>query len=83
MKNEEILYRVKEKVNIIPEIKRWKANWIGNIVHGNCLLKHVIEVTKKRAERRGRRRKQLLIDPVRRCVKFSDFTAMKLQIFVL
>jgi hypothetical protein len=56
------LHSVKEKVNIIPEIKRRKANWIGNILHGSCLLKHVIEVTKKRAERRGRRRKQLLVD---------------------
>jgi hypothetical protein len=36
-------YRVKEDWNILQTIKRRKANWIGHILHRNCLLKHVIE----------------------------------------
>jgi hypothetical protein len=34
--------KVKEKKNFIHTIKQSKANWIGNFVHRNCLLKHVI-----------------------------------------
>jgi hypothetical protein len=41
--NEEVLYRVKEKRNIVHTIKRRKANWIGHVLLTNCLLKHVIE----------------------------------------
>jgi len=41
-----------------------KANWIGYILHRNCLLKQVIEGKIKGemevARRRGRRRKKLL-----------------------
>jgi hypothetical protein len=38
-----------------------KANWIGHILHRNCLLKHVIEgKTEGRIEVTGRRCKQLL-----------------------
>jgi hypothetical protein len=29
--------------SILPAIKRRKANWIGHILRGNCLLKHVIK----------------------------------------
>jgi hypothetical protein len=58
--------RVKEERNIVHTIKRRKANWIGHILRGNCLLKHVIEgKLEGRIEmtgRRGRRRKQLLDD---------------------
>jgi hypothetical protein len=39
----EVLHIVKEERNIIPTIKRRKANWIGHILRRNCLLKHVIE----------------------------------------
>jgi len=39
-----------------------KANWIGLILRINCLLNHFMEEKKKGAGRRGRRRKQLLID---------------------
>jgi hypothetical protein len=67
VRNEEVLYRVKEERHILQRIKRRKANWIGHILRGNCLLKHVIEgKTEARVEvtvRRGiRRRKQLLDD---------------------
>ena len=43
VKNELVLYRVKENRNILHTIKRRKANWIGHIWHRNCLLKHIIE----------------------------------------
>jgi hypothetical protein len=66
VRNEEVLHRVKEERNIVHTIKRRKANWIGHILRGNCLLKHVIEgKLEGRIEmtgRRGRRRKQLLYD---------------------
>jgi hypothetical protein len=66
VRNEEVLHRVKEDRNILHTIKRRKANWIGHILHRNCLLKHVIEgKLEGRIEmtgRRGRRRKQLLDD---------------------
>jgi len=42
VKNEEVLYRVKEEINILHTIKRRKANWIGHILCRNCLLKHII-----------------------------------------
>jgi hypothetical protein len=35
--------RFKEDWNILQTIKRRKANWIGHILHRNCLLKHVVE----------------------------------------
>jgi hypothetical protein len=43
VRNEEVLYRVKEERNIVHTIKRRKANWIGHILRRNCLLKHDIE----------------------------------------
>jgi hypothetical protein len=43
VRNEEVLYRVKEERNILHTIKGRKANWIGHVLHRNCLLKHVIE----------------------------------------
>ena len=66
VKNEKVLHTVKEERNIVRVIKRRKANWIGHILHRNCLLKCVIEEKiEERTEatgRRGRRRKQLLDD---------------------
>jgi hypothetical protein len=66
VRNEEVLHRVKEERNIVHTIKRRKANWIGHILRRNCLLKRVIEgKLEGRIEmtgRRGRRRKQLLVD---------------------
>jgi hypothetical protein len=62
----EVLHRVKEERNILQKIKRRKANWIGHILHRNCLLKHVIEGKIegriKMTGRQGRRHKQLLDD---------------------
>ena len=51
---------------ILHEIRKRRANWIGHILHGNCLLKQVIEEKMKGemevTRRRGRRRKKLLDD---------------------
>jgi len=62
----EVLLKVKEQRNILREISKRKANWIGHILRRNCLLQRVIrgkikggiEVT----GRRGRRRRKLLDD---------------------
>ena len=66
MRNGEALLRVSEQMNILQEIRKRKANWIGHILHRNCLLKQVIEVKIKGkievTRRRGRRRKKLLDD---------------------
>ena len=65
MRNE-VSLRVKEKTNILKEISKQKANWIGHILRRNCLLQRVIEGnTKVGIEvtgRRGRKRKKLLDD---------------------
>ena len=61
-----MLLRVNEQRNILHEIRKRKANWIGHIFRRNCLLKQVIEgKTKGEMEvtrRRGRRRKKLVDD---------------------
>ena len=66
VRNEEVLFRVNEQRNILHEIRKRKANWIGHILLRNCLLQQVIEgkikgqIEVKR--RRGRRREKLLDD---------------------
>ena len=66
VRNEEVLLRVKEQRNILHEISKRKANWIGHILRRNCLLQRGIEgKIKGRIEvtgRRGRRRRKLLED---------------------
>jgi len=63
-RNEEVLLRVKEQRNILHDISKRKANWIGHILRRNCLLQQVIErKIKGRIEvkgRRGRRRMKVL-----------------------
>jgi hypothetical protein len=64
VRNENVLLRVKEQINILHEIRKRKANWIGHILRRNCLLQRVtegkiqggIEVT----GRQGRKRRKLL-----------------------
>jgi len=61
------LFRVgKERRNILHEIRKRKANWIGHILRRNCLLQRVIEGKIKGGievtGRRGRRRRKLLYD---------------------
>ena len=43
VKNEEVLLSVNEQRNILHEIIKRKANWIGRILCRNSLLKQVIE----------------------------------------
>jgi hypothetical protein len=63
VKNEEILLRVKEQRNILHEISKQMANWIGHILHRNFLLQRIIkEKIKGGIEvtgRQGRRRRKL------------------------
>ena len=53
-------------MNILHEIRKRKANWIGHILRRNCLLQRVIEEKIKGGievtGRRGRRRRRLLDD---------------------
>ena len=66
VRNEDVLLRVKEQRNILHEIRKHKANWIGHILRRNYILQRVtegkiqggIEV----AGRQGRRRMKLLDD---------------------
>jgi ribosomal 50S subunit-associated protein YjgA (DUF615 family) len=57
---------VKQQRNILHEIRKRKANWIGHILRRNCLLQEAIEgKIKGRIEvtrKRGRRHKKLLDD---------------------
>jgi len=43
VRNEELLLRVNEQRNILHEISKRKANWIGQLLRRNCLLQRVIE----------------------------------------
>jgi hypothetical protein len=58
--------RVKEQRNILHEISKRTANWIGHILHRKCLLQQVIEGKRNGGievtGRRGRRRRKLLDD---------------------
>ena len=43
VRNGDVLLRVKEQRNILHEIRKRKANWIGHILRRNCLLQPVTE----------------------------------------
>jgi hypothetical protein len=74
VRNEEVLVRVKEQGNILPEIRKRKDNWIGHILRRNCLLRQVtegkikgwIEVIGRRGRRRRKRRRRKLLDDLRK-----------------
>jgi len=55
-----VLLRVNEQRNILREIRKRKANWIGHILRRNCLLNQVIEGKIKGDMEVARRRKKLL-----------------------
>jgi hypothetical protein len=61
-----VLLRVKEQRNILHEIRKQKANWIGHILRIHCLLQQVVEGKIKGGievkARRGRRHRKLLDD---------------------
>jgi len=42
VRNEEVSHRDKDEGNVVQNVKRRKANWIGHILSRNCLLRHVI-----------------------------------------
>ena len=64
---EEVLHTVKEERNIIRAIKRRKANCIGNILHTNCIWKHIIEgkIERRIEVKEGRRRRCKQLDDVK------------------
>jgi len=70
VRSEEVLLTVNEQRNILHEMRKGKANWIGHILGRYCLLQQVIEGKIKGqmqvTRRRGRRRKKLLDDLERR-----------------
>ena len=43
VRNEDVLLRVNEQTNILHEIRKQKANWIGHILCRNCLVKQITE----------------------------------------
>ena len=43
VRNEEVSQTVKDERNILCTIQRRRVNWIGHILHRNCLLIHIIE----------------------------------------
>jgi hypothetical protein len=43
VRNKEVMLRVKKQRNILHEINKPKANWIGHILRRNCLLQRVTE----------------------------------------
>jgi len=75
MRNEEVLLRVNGQRNILQEIRKQKANWIGHILRRNCLLKQVIEGKikgKMEVARRRRRRRKKLLDNLKDRRGYSD-----------
>jgi len=66
VRNEEVLLTAKEQRNILREISKRKANWIGQSLRRKCLLQRVIEGKIKWGTevtgRRGRTRRKLLDD---------------------
>jgi hypothetical protein len=66
VRNEDVLLRVKEQRNVLHEIRKRKANWIGHILRRNCILQWVtegkIQVAIEVTGRQGKRRRKLLDD---------------------
>jgi len=66
VRNEDVLLRVNEQRNVLHEIRKRKANWIGHILRRTCLLQRIIkEKIKGGLEvtgREERRRRKLLDD---------------------
>ena len=60
VRNEEVLLRVNEQRNILHEISKRKANWIGHILCRNCLLQQVIEGKLKEGNRSVREARMTL-----------------------
>jgi hypothetical protein len=60
------LFSYEHTRNILHEIRKRKANWIGHILRRNCLLQRVtegkIQGGIEKTRRQGRRRRKLLDD---------------------
>lgn len=72
VKNEEVLYGVKEERNIFGKINPRKANWIGRILPWNFLLKHGIEREMEELGRLGRIHRRLL-DNIKQKGRYWNF----------
>jgi hypothetical protein len=70
VRHDEVLLRVTEQRNILHEISKLMANWIGHILRRNCLLRQIIEGKIKGGlevtGRRGRRHRKILNDLIER-----------------
>ena len=75
VRNEEILLRVKEERNILHEIRKRKANWIGDILRRNCLLQRFTE-----GKIQGRLFLNLIIRPLKTCSCSVWFSIGKIQV---
>jgi hypothetical protein len=64
VKNENVSHRVGEERNIPHTVNRRNSNWIGDILHSSCILKHFIDSMIEGRRRRGKRRKQLLKEKI-------------------
>jgi hypothetical protein len=76
VRNEDVSLRVKEQKNILHEICKRKANWIGHILHRNCILQRVIEEKIKwgiEVTGRRRRRHRKLLDDLKERRGYSHF----------
>jgi len=66
VRNKKALLRVKEQRNILHEMRKQKATWIGHFLRRNCLLQRVIKGEIQGGMevivRQGRRRMKLLDD---------------------
>jgi hypothetical protein len=62
VKNKKVLHGVKKDRNILHTMKRMQANWIGHILHRNCLPKNSIQGKVDGSDRKMRNCKQLLDD---------------------
>ena len=66
VRNEKVINTIKDDRHIQLTTNGTKANWIGQVLCINCLIKHVIEGKvegrMRVTERQGRRHKQLLDD---------------------
>jgi len=62
VRNEEVLLRVNEQRNILHEISKRKAKWIGHILCRNCLLQGVIEGKIKGTDRSDKKTRKKTCD---------------------
>ena len=58
VRNEEVLLRVNEQRNILLEITKRKAKWIGHILRRNCLLKTSYRRKDKGGDGSGKKRRK-------------------------